>query len=61
MCIRDRVKRLEAENEGLKQDIANLQRQVQAEQREQTKMEKYMKIACFNVWMTKITYVAIQR
>ena len=34
-----KVKRLEAENEGLKQDIANLQRQVQAEQREQTKME----------------------
>ena len=31
--------KLEAENEGLKQDIANLQRQVQAEQREQTKME----------------------
>ena len=30
-----KVKRLEAENEGLKQDIANLQRQVQAEQREQ--------------------------
>ena len=34
-----KVKRLEAENEGLKKDIANLQRQVQAEQREQTKME----------------------
>ena len=34
-----KVKRLEAENEGLKQNIANLQRQVQAEQREQTKME----------------------
>ena len=34
-----KVKRLEAENEGLKQDIANLQRQVQVEQREQTKME----------------------
>ena len=34
-----KVKKLEAENEGLKQDIANLQRQVQAEQREQTKME----------------------
>lgn len=34
-----KVKRLEAENEGLKQDIANLQRQVQAEQREQKNME----------------------
>ena len=34
-----KVKKLEAENEGLKQDIANLQRQVQAEQRELTKME----------------------
>ena len=34
-----KVKRLEAENESLKQNIANLQRQVQAEQREQTKME----------------------
>ncbi len=30
---------MKAENEGLKQDIANLQKQVQAEQREQTKME----------------------
>lgn len=34
-----KVKRLEAENEDLKQDIANLQRQVQAEQREQKNME----------------------
>ena len=34
-----KVKRLEAENENLRQDIANLQKQVQAEQREQTKME----------------------
>ena len=34
-----KVKRLEAENEGLKQDIANLQKQVQAEQREQKNME----------------------
>ena len=34
-----KVKRLEAENESLKQNIANLQRQGQAEQREQTKME----------------------
>ena len=34
-----KVRRLEAENEGLKQDIASLQRQVQVEQREQTKME----------------------
>ena len=34
-----KVRRLEAENENLKQDIANLQRQIQAEQREQTKME----------------------
>lgn len=34
-----KVKRLEAENENLKQDITNLQKQVQAEQREQKKME----------------------
>ena len=34
-----KVKRLEAKNENLRQDIANLQKQVQAEQREQTKME----------------------
>ena len=34
-----KVKRLEAENEDLKQDIANLQRQVQAEQKEQKNME----------------------
>lgn len=34
-----KVKRLEAENEGLKQDITNLQKQVRAEQREQKKME----------------------
>ncbi len=34
-----KVKRLEAENEDLKQDIANLQRQVQAGQREQKNME----------------------
>ena len=34
-----KVRRLEAENEGLKQDVVNLQKQVQAEQREQTKME----------------------
>ena len=34
-----KVKRLEAENENLKRDIANLQRQVQAEQREQKNME----------------------
>lgn len=34
-----KVKRLEAENENLKQNIVNLQKQVQAEQREQTKME----------------------
>ena len=32
-----KVKRLEAENESLKQNIANLQRQVQAEQREKNK------------------------
>ena len=32
-----KVKRLEAENENLKRDIANLQRQVQAEQREKDK------------------------
>lgn len=35
-----KVKRLEAENENLKRNIVNLQKQVQAEQREQTKMEK---------------------
>ena len=34
-----KVKRLEEENENLKRDIVNLQKQVQAEQREQTKME----------------------
>ena len=34
-----KVKRLEEENENLKRNIVNLQRQVQAEQREQTKME----------------------
>ena len=34
-----KVKRLEAENENLKRDIVDLQKQVQAEQREQTKME----------------------
>ena len=34
-----KVKRLEAENENLKRNILNLQKQVQAEQREQTKME----------------------
>ena len=34
-----KVKRLEAENENLKRNIVNLQKQVQAEQREQTKME----------------------
>ena len=34
-----KVKRLEAENEDLKQDITNLQRQVEAEQREQKNME----------------------
>mgnify|MGYP002485830450 CR=1 FL=1 len=34
-----KVKRLEAENENLKLNIVNLQKQVQAEQREQTKME----------------------
>ena len=34
-----KVKRLETENEDLKQDIANLQRQVQAEQKEQKNME----------------------
>ena len=33
------VKRLEEENENLKRNIVNLQKQVQAEQREQTKME----------------------
>lgn len=32
-----KVKRLEAENENLKRNIVNLQKQVQAEQREQTK------------------------
>ena len=35
-----KVKRLEAENEGLKQDIADLQKQVQAGQREQKNMER---------------------
>lgn len=35
-----KVKRLEEENENLKRNIVNLQKQVQAEQREQTKMEK---------------------
>ena len=34
-----KVKRLEAENDNLKRNIVNLQKQVQAEQREQTKME----------------------
>lgn len=34
-----KVKRLEEENENLKWNIVNLQKQVQAEQREQTKME----------------------
>lgn len=34
-----KVKRLEEKNENLKQNIVNLQKQVQAEQREQTKME----------------------
>lgn len=34
-----KVKRLEAENKNLKRNIVNLQKQVQAEQREQTKME----------------------
>ncbi len=34
-----KVKRLEAENENLKRDTANLQRQAQAEQREQKNME----------------------
>ena len=34
-----KVKKLEAENENLKRNIVNLQKQVQAEQREQTKME----------------------
>ena len=34
-----KVKRLEAENENLKRNIVNLQKQMQAEQREQTKME----------------------
>ena len=34
-----KVKRLEADNENLKRNIVNLQKQVQAEQREQTKME----------------------
>ena len=34
-----KVKRLEKENENLKRNIVNLQKQVQAEQREQTKME----------------------
>ena len=34
-----KVKRLEAENENLKRNIVNLQKQVQAEQRKQTKME----------------------
>ena len=34
-----KVKRLEAENENLKRNIVNLPKQVQAEQREQTKME----------------------
>lgn len=36
-----KVKRLEAENENLKRNIVNLQKQVQAEQREQTKMENH--------------------
>ena len=34
-----KVKRLEEENENLKRNIVNLKKQVQAEQREQTKME----------------------
>ena len=34
-----KVKRLKEENENLKRNIVNLQKQVQAEQREQTKME----------------------
>lgn len=34
-----KVKKLEAENENLKRNIVNLQKQVQAEQREQTQME----------------------
>ena len=34
-----KVKKLEAENENLKRNIVNLQKQVQAEQMEQTKME----------------------
>ena len=34
-----KVKRLEEENENLKRNIVNLQKQVQAEQREQTKMD----------------------
>ena len=34
-----KVKRLEEENDNLKRNIVNLQKQVQAEQREQTKME----------------------
>ena len=34
-----KVKRLEEENENLKRNIVNLQKQVQAKQREQTKME----------------------
>ena len=34
-----KVKRLEEENENLKRNIVNLQKQMQAEQREQTKME----------------------
>ena len=34
-----KVKRLDEENENLKRNIVNLQKQVQAEQREQTKME----------------------
>ncbi len=34
-----KVKKLEAENENLKRNIVNLQKQVQAEQREQIKME----------------------
>ncbi|MCE9424818.1 mobilization protein, partial [Bacteroides fragilis] len=34
-----KVKRLEAENENLRRDIVDLQKQVQAEQREQIKME----------------------
>ena len=34
-----KVKRLEEENENLKRNIVNLQKQIQAEQREQTRME----------------------